>query len=705
MNTPDGWAGSIGHFIGNTIPSLAVSELKPFTVAEGAGGLAAGLARYANMATQGAVVGTANSGGNNIVHNAEMGALAAPLVGAGIEKVAVPGIMAAGHRAGALADGLAKMTGSAGNSAATQASEASIESMINSGATAAEIRAAHPEALSNVDSWVAWRAAGHKGPVNFETGKPLPIDPAEVQSAMGSRGDRLGVEGGGVLPQAVNDHAAMLKQQGVPVDQAIREARLKAIGAEPTTANVTRDPVALRGEVEGAKLNTPEGQTLAAQRARNNSVVVNGMADTARDFSPTGNVPQPGEAMQASAEALVKASDAAKLKVSRSYADARASDGDQRVSIDGLREMLDKNAPEYQTTAEGAKLVEGLRTRIEAMTAKNAGRFSPEEIDILTKAANDAYNPMGGGANGMVGQVKSSLNESLDQFDKAGPAFREARNLHRQWAQRFDDPKGVKNLILRDASGNFVNADKWRAQDGLLTQTNDKPAMQIFNALDQTGAHDELGLLKSHVAHHAYEAATGRNAGNAVDALNNSPVSGKAYHTFLNKVGSGKLGALYTPEELAGMNNLGHSANIINETPVGVANNSGSSAALINALAGATKAQGTGGKAKILAHALPVAGGLIDALIGGGGLHGMVGGGAADALAQGIASAAQKRATAKASAVLAEQLTQAGSPAAARQATASEFAAQQAAAARASLARAIAGQSAAPSQSYRRSAN
>jgi len=69
----------------------------------------------------------------------------------------------------------------------------------------------------------------------------------------------------------------------------------------------------------------------------------------------------------------------------------------------------------------------------------------------------------------MIGEVKSALGESLDQFDNASPAFKQARALHRQWAEQYSDPEGVSRLINRDAKGNFLNEDNWRrADNGLI---------------------------------------------------------------------------------------------------------------------------------------------------------------------------------------------------------------------------------------------
>jgi hypothetical protein len=78
---PDGWSRTIGNIGGNAIAGAPLTELKALE-ALGAGGK---LARYGDMALQGASAGAITSGGDNIPENMAIGAVAAPVLGGAVD--------------------------------------------------------------------------------------------------------------------------------------------------------------------------------------------------------------------------------------------------------------------------------------------------------------------------------------------------------------------------------------------------------------------------------------------------------------------------------------------------------------------------------------------------------------------------------------------------------------------------------------------
>ena len=431
------------------------------------------------------------------------------------------------------------------------------------------------------------------------------IDPAEASQALGSSGARSGVEGITDLPPEVSDTYQQLRKQGVPADQALREADIRAAGAKPTIAAVTRNPEDQAATWEGAKQGTPEGRALSAQIAQNNAAVL-GKAQSL--IEANGGVPAQGEAAQTAATSLAKASDAERARVTALYKQAREAEGDRTVSVDSLRELL--ATPEYRapTDAQSRELISGMNTLIKAMTAQNRGRFTPDQVESLRQAANAAYDRMGGSVNGKIGAIKGALDESLDQLQKAGPAYKTARLAHKDWAAAYESPEGVSRLIQRDAQGNFRNADNWRSAEGFVSSTGDKQFVQVARQLHALGDEHAISRLKASILQRAYESATN----SATDRLGNSTMSAKRYFDTLNRIGTTKLRAIFSPHEMAQIASLGRAAQALNEAVPGTVNSSNTASALAKALMGSQPS----GKVKAVRTAARISGHIVGATTG-----------------------------------------------------------------------------------------
>lgn len=689
MFNPEGWGQALGGLGGDiaTFEASGLSKLAPF-------GEASKLARALNYGAQGAIAGAAMSGGRDVLQNAALGGVLGPVGGAAAEVVgptaarlgkalasrAEPYVAPVAEGASRIANAL-KQGGEVVDTYAPRGlveAEAPYGRWANGAPKTAQDVAAEAEAANG---------GGLVGEVTDD--RPAP----SLVSALKAAGAKQGIEATPALPKAANDDFEALVAAGQPEDQALNEAAIKYVGGKPTVGTVTRDFNAQEAEREGAKLATPEGAALRQRQVENNAALHNTAQETVNGY---GGIPAQGEAAEAAAMSLAKASDAAKAQVSEMYAAARAQDGDQRASIDGLRELLAKPSFKSPTTNEGRALVTGLRRQIAAMAKENGGRFTPDEIDQLTQSANAAYNPMGGGANNMVGEIKAALSESLDQFDKAGPAYKAARAAHRQWAQQFDDPAGIERLIKRDAAGNFLNADNWRqTANGLIGTTSDKAFIQVVRQLQKTGDETALAKLKAEIVQRAYQNAT-KSA--TTDSLGNSNFSAKAWETALNQIGLPKLKALFSPEELAHLATIGRAARAINEAVPGSVNTSNTASKLANALKAANDAEKgkTSGTKAALGQAVKS------------GLHVAVGsvapgtGNAALATVTEAASrAGSSAAKAKASKALAKAMQEALDPALARQAANDDALTAEAKSANTALAKALA-KRAAPAAATRR---
>lgn len=541
---PNSWSFEGGKIAGEVaaLPGLGeMNLLRAKPVAEGvAETMGNALRRYGNFGAQGGTFGAATSEGQDVGMNTALGTLAGAGGGAAIEKVALPVLSKA---------------------AQTQIG-ARLLAMMKGGSTEAEVRQAAADFGVALDSNVA---------ANIASKHPR-VAMADAIDA------RTGIRGTKDMPQPVQEHYDRLTSQGVDPKEALREADiLNVLGAKPTVAAVTRNPEDQRALVEGAKLDTPEGQALATQIAQNNAALHQKVAGMVEQH---GGVPAQGEAAQTAAASLAKASDAAKAKVTKAYDAARGAEGDQTISVDSVRELLATPKFKASTTAETRDLATGTRRLIAEMTKTNGGRFAPDEVEALRQSVNAAYDPMGGRANGMVGELKGALDNSLDQLEKAGPAFKAARALHKEWASKYDNPKGVSSLIRRDAQGNFLNEDNWRAAEGFVSKTADKDFIQIVRQLKANRDETAISRIKANIIQRAYERA-GRSAS---DQSGNATFNGRIFLDHLNQIGMPKLEALFSKAEIADLASTGRAAIAMNEAVPGAANTSNTSSALVNAL-------------------------------------------------------------------------------------------------------------------------
>jgi hypothetical protein len=663
--TSEGFQGN--KALGEFAATVPVAEIKPLTAlaeAGDAGKIARLVARYGDMAGQGAAAGAVSSHGKDMGQNMAYGAAFAPMVGAAGDILIPPALKVAGavsSKAKSIAGAIREAAGVEAPDAAQAAVTAQTirkASQLPAGATDVQI-----DGAGNV---LGFRDAQGHWTVNIDGGTPEAPKPAppksatsdEMRAALGSRGSNSGLEANPNLAPDVAAHVDRLTQQGVPLDQAVREAEITAVGAKPTIANVTRNPEDQSAVWEGAKQATPEGRALSSQIAQNNAAVVNRVQGMVQDL---GGVPAQGEAAETAATSLAKASDAEKAKVSELYKAAdeeaaqstSATDARDNVSLSAHKKIADQLRANYEAAqaaieeanaAKRARLIQGggappireipppekptipdapplkrgsgyidvtgfrraldnpemanptiegvksLRSGVSGLLDAYAGdtnKITLEQAEKLRQAINDAYDPMGSGINGHVSRLKASLDAALDSTE-AGPAYKAARAAHKAWAAKYDNPEGIASLIKRDAQGNFVNGDNWRKAEGFIGSTADKPFVQVVNQLKANGDTAAINRLKASILQRAYERATN----NATDRLGNAMLNGKQFFAELNRVGTTKLNALFSPAELSDIATTGRAAIHLNEAVPGTNNTSNTASALAKALQSQGKKSG-----------------------------------------------------------------------------------------------------------------
>lgn len=549
---PNSGSFELGKIGGEVMALPGLGEINLFRakpVAEGvAETMVNALKRYGNFGAQGATFGAATSEGQDVGKNMALGAATGAGGGAAVEKAVLPVL----------------------SKVAQSKIAARLLAMMKGGSTEAEVRQAAADMGVALDNNVAANIASKNPKVR---GANAPI--ADALDA------RTGIRGTADMPAPVQQHYDRLTSQGVGPKEALREADILNVpGAKPTVAAVTRNPADQRALIEGAKLDTPEGQALSMQLAQNNAALHNKVAGLVEQH---GGVPGQGEAAQTAAASLAKASDAERAAVSAKYKAAQAANDniEAALPVTPLTDLLNTPAFKAPTNAESRQLISGMRRLINEMSKANGGRFTPSQLEELRQASNQAYNKMGGGVNDTVTKINSAIDHSLDMVADVSPLYKEARAAHKAWASKYANPKGVSSLIRRDAQGNFLNEDNWRAAEGFVSKTADRDFVQIVRQLKANGDEQALARLKANIIQRAYERA-GRTA---ADQSGNATFNGRIFLDHLNQIGMTKLEALFSKAEIADLASTGRAAIAMNEPVTGAANTSNTSSALLNALA------------------------------------------------------------------------------------------------------------------------
>lgn len=185
-------------------------------------------------------------------------------------------------------------------------------------------------------------------------------DTVALAAGLKNAGKTRGIATNPNLHPDVSANVAALNGQGVPIDQAIREAEAAHVGVTaPLTAHTTRNFGDWQSAAEGMKATTPEGVAL-----RNQQDAANGQLHGAVQNVVTklGGAPAEGEAISTVRQALADASDASKKGVSDLYKAADAESATAKEATDA-KTMVAQHAADSEVawtarTAARAKLDE-----------------------------------------------------------------------------------------------------------------------------------------------------------------------------------------------------------------------------------------------------------------------------------------------------------------------------------------------------------
>lgn len=378
------------------------------------------------------------------------------------------------------------------------------------------------------------------------------------------------------------DVTEALKTGDLSPDAVRRLADYRLVGATPSQAGLTLDPVKVTQQKNLAKLGANSkdeaAQILAQIENRNNQRLVENLNDmgATRGFENEAA----GESLVNSLSALAKAK---KNEISGLYQAARDSSGraaplepwtftknlDEKLSYANGNIFLPKEvrmmvnnfangkAPLNVDTAEQFKTVIGNEI-VKANAAGNGNavnalrlvRETLDETPLLTQAQR-----AGGNQLAAQGQTAPQLGqEAIDAFTKA-------RSANRQFMQQVEQTPALA-AAMDDASvkGFF---------DKYVIRGDSKQLGNMLKAVDP----ETIGVLRQNVLAHLKEKAVGGRT----DELGN--FSYDRFNSALKMLGNNKLNMLFSPEEVAQLKAVARVAGYESFQPKGSAVNNSNTAA------------------------------------------------------------------------------------------------------------------------------
>lgn len=415
----------------------------------------------------------------------------------------------------------------------------------------------------------AARGIGNR--LNTFTAPPMSASDAAAKAGIGV--DRtiseLGPQGGASFAPSEIDP---LKQQVASQIQqypnmspaaSVRNQDFRNLGMLPTLGQMTRDPMQFAGEMN--MRGVPEvGAPLTQRFNQQNTQLQNNL------FGLAG---KPSDAYTAGTQlqgTLKSIDDQMASQVTAAYNAARASSGKNLdVPLTGVAQDYAQVLNDF-----GDKVPSGVRNnfnQLGLMGGTQQKTFSIENAENLLKVinSNQSSDPA---TNVALGQLRTSVKNAILSADDKGGVFAPARALA---AQRFALQDQVPALEAA-ASGN-VTPDSFVNRFVLNGDTNS--VLALSNLLKQHSP-ATLAEMRAQVGGRLSQGAFGQNSGGDASFAPNR------YATALNNFGDTKLGAFYTPDEIAQLHTIGRVGGYMNSFPSAAPVNTSNTASAITGLLG-----------------------------------------------------------------------------------------------------------------------
>lgn len=374
---------------------------------------------------------------------------------------------------------------------------------------------------------------------------------SDIDAKLGQMLQEKGMSFGDLTAETQNNlrtQAAKLIKAGkdLDADATARQALLSNMGIQPTRAQVTRNPKVWQQERELAKIQGA-GDPLRDKYVQNNAQILQHFDDLSSGTG--GNAPDQYGAMKSAADAASNKIAQNKKAVADLYTAARNAPGND-VPLNGAGFANDAITVLEQNYAAHA-LPPDLHKLIKDIADAPNGAFTLGKAEEAIKVLNAAYkNSLNNGqateASHAIGLVRQALNGRRDealqglssQGNDAASLYQMARQAHKANTELIDSMpflEDVKNGVEPDKlftkhvlNGNVSELDK---------------TMQFLQSNDPQAAANIRQQVVEHIM------------GKAVN--NNGQPSPAAMQRVLKQIGDRKLGAVFSPEEVSRLKNIG----------------------------------------------------------------------------------------------------------------------------------------------------
>lgn len=345
---------------------------------------------------------------------------------------------------------------------------------------------------------------------------------------------------------------------------AVRSQDFRNLGMQPTLGQITRDPMQYAQEMN--MRGVPEvGAPLTMRFNGQNSQLQNNL------FSLAG---KPADAYTAGTQlqnTLKTIDNQMSSQVTSAYNAARASSGKNLdVPLTGVAQDYAQVVNDF-----GDKVPSGVRNnfnQLGLMGGTQQKTFSIENAENLLKVinANQSNDPA---TNAALGQLRTSVKNAILSADDQGGVYAPARALA---AQRFALQDSVP--ALEAASSGSVAPDDFVRRFVLNGKTND--VLSLADLLKQHNQSSTLQEMRNQVGGQLSKAGFGANP------AGDSSFGPSSYANALGNVGDTKLGAFYTPDEIAQLHTIGRVGGYMNSFPSAAPVNTSNTASAITGLLG-----------------------------------------------------------------------------------------------------------------------
>ena len=376
--------------------------------------------------------------------------------------------------------------------------------------------------------------------------KFAPITPEQAPDAAANAAKEIARETG-TKASTVNtaDLAAALTRNPTADPKAlVRQQDFQALGMDGTLGQITRDPAQYARErnIRGAQgVGEPMLSRFAGENNRLQELL-NGLR---------GEPMEPYQAGQVLSNALSSADEGLRQQVTAAYQAARQSTGkDLNVPLQGVAQKYAETLKNF-----GDKVPSGVQQNFNELGLLSGNQrkvFTMEDADNLSKVINANYSN-DPATNKALGQLNQAIKDAVLSADAKGGPFAPAVKLAKA---RFDLQDAIP--ALKDAAEGKTSADdfvKRFVANGKIDEVRG-----MADLLKKT-APDAFKEARNQLGNELNRAAFGANV--TGDKL----FSPERYAEAVRRIGTAKLGAFFTPDEVADIQRIGRVGAYINSFP------------------------------------------------------------------------------------------------------------------------------------------